>query len=63
MNKMKFTTISQKAYELEANANDMNTENNRQFFFLCKFRKTTRSSKYNKKRIVDDKEMTDQTKI
>ena len=48
MNQMKFTTTSQKAHKLGANATGMNMAKNRQFFFF-EFRKTTRISKYNKK--------------
>ena len=58
---MQFTTTSQKAYVLEANAAGMNTAKNQQKFF--EFRKTMRSSKHNKKLVVDDKETTDQTHI
>ena len=58
---MQFTTTSQKAYVLEANAAGMNTAKNKQNFF--EFRITMKSSKYNKKLIVDDKETTDQTHI
>ena len=44
---MQFTTTSQKAFVLEANATGMNTAKNNNFFF--EFRKTTRSSKHKKK--------------
>ena len=39
----------------------MSMAKNQQIFFV--FRKTTRISKYNKKLVVDNKEITDQTDI
>ena len=58
---MQFTTTSQKASVLEEITTGMNTEKNRQIFFES--RETTRSSKHNKKLIVDEKEIADQTNI
>ena len=43
---MPFVIILQKVFVLEANATGMNIEKNQKFF---EFRKTTRSSKHNKK--------------
>ena len=58
---MKFTTTSQKAHKLGANVTGMNMAKNQQIFFV--FRKTTRISKYKKKLVVDNKEITGQTDI
>ena len=49
-------------YKLKANATGMNMPKNQQNFFF-EFRKTTRSSKYNKKFFVDEKEIPDETSV
>ena len=47
---MQFMATSRKAYVLEASTTGTNTAKNQQFlFFFFDFRKTTRSSKHNKK--------------
>ena len=51
---MKFTSTSQKIYDLEANVTDMNMAKNRQNF---KKKNTI------KKLVIDDKEITEQTHI
>ena len=62
MNQMKFTTTSQKAHKLGANATGMNMAKNRQFFFL-NLEKLQGSQSTIKKLVVDGKEITDQTHI
>ena len=59
MNQIKFTTTSQKAHELGANVTGMSMAKNRQIFL--EFKK--RGSQNTIKKLVDDKEITEQTHI
>ena len=59
---MKYTTISQKAYELEVNVTGMNMAKNRQIFFF-NLEKQGGSQNTIKKLVIDDKEITEQTHI
>ena len=54
---------SRKAYVLEASTTGTNTAKKQHFFFFFDFRKIARSSKHNKKIIVDGKKTSDQTHI
>ena len=58
---MQFTTTSQKAFVLEANATGMNTAKN--FFFFLNLEKQQGAQNTRKKLIVDNKETIDQTHI
>ena len=55
---MQFVSTLQRAFVLEANVTAMNINN-----FFMNLEKTAKSSKCNKKFIVDDKEITDKTHI
>ena len=53
---------SQKVYELKANANDMNTEDSRQYYFL-NLEKQRGAQNTIKKLFTDDKKITDEKNI